>query len=108
MGIEENIKIDHCPRIIQKKKDPTRPRNIICRLTKFKEKQKILINAKILKNTGICIYEDYCKDTMIPFLEQVLNSSKIKLHISTTVALLLAISDKLKVSQFYFVQVIFI
>ena len=26
--------------------------------------QKILSNAKKLKNTGIFVYEDYCKETM--------------------------------------------
>ena len=64
MGIEENIKIDRCHRAIPKKKDPTRPGTIIFRLTELKEKQKILINAKVLRDTGIFIYEDYCKDTM--------------------------------------------
>ena len=64
MGIEENIEIDRCHPIIPKKKDPTCPRTVICRLTKFKGKQKILINAKVLKDTGIFVYEDYCKDTM--------------------------------------------
>ena len=69
MEIEEiewglNIEIDHCHCINPKKKDPTCPQTIICRLTKFKEKQKILINANVLKDTVIFIYEDYCKDTM--------------------------------------------
>ena len=53
MRIEENIEIDRCHRIIPKNKDPTRPRIIICRLAKFNERQKILINAKVLKDTGI-------------------------------------------------------
>ena len=88
MRTEENIEIDrghriilekkdHC--IIPKKKDPTHPKNIICRLTKFKEKQKILINAKVLKDTSIFIYENYCKDTMSvrkKLREQVLNYHK--------------------------------
>ena len=30
----------------------------------FLKKQKIVINAKVLKDTDIFIYEDYCKDTM--------------------------------------------
>ena len=64
MGNEENIEIDRCHRIIPKKKDPTRPRTTICRLAKFKEKRNILINAKVLKDTGIFIHEDYCKYTM--------------------------------------------
>ena len=52
MRIEENIEIDRCHCIILKKKDSTSPLTIICRLTKFEEKQKILINAKVLKDTG--------------------------------------------------------
>ena len=79
MGIEKNIEIDSRHRITPKKKDPTRPRIIICRLTKFKERQKILINAKVLRDTGILIDEDYCKDTMRArkkLWEQVLNYQK--------------------------------
>ena len=79
MGIEENIEIDRCHCIIPKKKDLTRPRTIICRLTKSKEKQKILINAKVLIDTGIFIYKDYCKDIMRVrkrLWEQVLNYRK--------------------------------
>ena len=55
MGIEENIEIDRCHGITPKKKDPTRTRTTICRLTKFKEKQKILIKANVLKDTAIFI-----------------------------------------------------
>ena len=80
IGIEENIEIDRGHPITPKKNDPTRPRTIICSLTKFKEKQKIfLINAKVLKDTGLFIYEDYCKDTMSvrkKLWEQVLNYRK--------------------------------
>ena len=76
MGIKENIEIDCCHHITPKKRDSTRPPTIICRLTKFKEKQKILINTKVLKDTSIFICEDYCKDTMSvrkKLWEQVLN-----------------------------------
>ena len=79
MGIKENIEVDHCHCITPKNKDPTRPRTIISRLTKFKEKQKILINVKVLKDTGIFIYEDYRKDSMSVrkrLWEQVLNYRK--------------------------------
>ena len=41
-----------------------RPRTIIFKLNKFKDKQKILQNARNLKDTGIFIYEDFCDDTM--------------------------------------------
>ena len=105
IGIEENIEMDRCDRIIRKKKDPTRPRTIICRLTKFKEKQKILTNVKVLKDTGIFIYEDCCKDTMCvrkKLWDQVLTIEK-KLHISIAAALLFPTSGKLKLRQFYFV-----
>ena len=61
--INEHIEID-CYHRLSKKKNQNRPRTIVCRITKFKEKQKILKNAKLLKNTGIFIYENFCKDTM--------------------------------------------
>ena len=79
MGIEENIEIDRCHHITLKKKYPARPRTIICRLTKFKEKQRILIHVKVLKDTSIFIHEDICKDAMSirkNLWEQVLNYRK--------------------------------
>ena len=42
----------------------SRPRKIICRLLRIKDKQLIIQNSKKLKNAGIFIYEDFCKDTM--------------------------------------------
>ena len=79
MGIKENIEIDRCHHIIPKKKDPTHPWTFICRSTKFKEKQKILINVKVLKDVGIFMYKDNCKDTMSVrkrLWEKVLNYRK--------------------------------
>ena len=46
------------------KRSESRPRTVICIFVHFKDKQKILQNAKKLKNTEIYIYEDFCKDTM--------------------------------------------
>ena len=46
------------------KRRESRPRTVICIFVHFKEKQKILQNAKKLKNTEIYIYEYFCKDTM--------------------------------------------
>ena len=46
------------------KRRGSRPRTIICRFVRFKDKQKILQNAKKLNNTVMYIYEDFCKDTM--------------------------------------------
>ena len=45
-------------------KNQNRSRTIICKATKFKDKQKILKSAKCLKDTGISMYEGFCKDTM--------------------------------------------
>ena len=61
--INDEIEIDRCHRI-EKFKDKKKPRSIVCRFFRFKDKQKILSNAKKLNNTGIFVYEDYCKETM--------------------------------------------
>ena len=52
----------------------SRPRIIICRLLRFKDKQRIIRSSKNLKNTDILIYKDFCKDTM----ETVVNSYGIR------------------------------
>lgn len=62
LDIDKEIEIDRCHRA--GKKQYNRPRTIVCRITNFKDKQLILKNAKKLKNTGIYIYEDFCRDTM--------------------------------------------
>ena len=68
MGIESDVEIDRCHRIGPRKtktgQNRDRPRTVVCRLNRFKDKQRILNNAKKLKNTGIYIYEDFSKDTM--------------------------------------------
>ena len=63
LKINEHIEIDCCHRL-SKKKNQNRQRTIIFRITKFKEKQKILKTAKLLENTRIFIYEEFCKDSM--------------------------------------------
>ena len=45
-------------------KNQNRSRTIICKVTKNKVKQKILKSAKCLKDKGIFICKDFCKDTM--------------------------------------------
>ena len=42
----------------------SRPRAIICRMLRFKDKQRIIQTSKKLINTGIFIYEDFCKGVM--------------------------------------------
>ena len=66
-GITDTIEFERCHRIsaqTNSSKNQNRSRTIICKVTKFKYKQKILKSAKCLKDTGIVIYEDFCKDTM--------------------------------------------
>ena len=68
-GIED-VEIDRCHRMKKSEKDRSnnernsRPLKIICRLLRFKDKQRIIRSSKKLKNTGIFIYEDFCKDTL--------------------------------------------
>ena len=62
LNIEGNIEINWCHRF--GKRRGSRPRTIVCRFLCFKGKQKILQNAKKLKDTGIFTYEDFCSDTM--------------------------------------------
>ena len=67
LNITDTIEIERCPRIsaqTNSSKNRNVSRTIICKVTKFKDKQKILKYAKCLKDTGIFIYEDFCKDTM--------------------------------------------
>ena len=61
------MEIDRCNRVKsrnQSGQDQGRPRTVICRFNKFKDKQQILNNAKKLRDTGIYIYEDFSKDAM--------------------------------------------
>ena len=62
LEIQDQIEIDRCHRMGRHKRN--RPRIIIFKLNKFKDKQKILQNTRNLKVTGIFIYEDFCDDTM--------------------------------------------
>ena len=62
LEITEDVEIERCHCMGKRKEN--RPRTIIYRFLRFKDKQKILKNAKKLKNSGIYIYEDFCNDTM--------------------------------------------
>ena len=70
LGIESNVEIERCHRMKKNQKNQTnndrrpRPRTIVCKLLRFKDKQKIIQSSKRLKNSGIFVYEDFCKDTM--------------------------------------------
>ena len=62
LEIQDPLEIDRCHGMGKHKRN--RPRTIIFKLKKFKDKQKILQNARNLKDTGIFIYEDFCEDAM--------------------------------------------
>ena len=62
LEITEDVEIERCHRMGKRKGN--RPRTIICKFLRFKDKQKILKIEKKLKNSGIYIYEDFCSDTM--------------------------------------------
>ena len=62
--LKENIEVDRCHCVASKNKIPTCPWTVICRILEFKDEQKILRNAKALKDTCIFIYEDFCKYTI--------------------------------------------
>ena len=59
LRIESDVEIDRCHRIGPCKttgQNRDRRRTVVCRLNRFKDKQRILNNAKKLKNTGIYIH----------------------------------------------------
>ena len=67
VDITDAIEFERCHRIsaqTKSSKNQNRSRTIIRKVTKFKDKQKILKCAKCLKDTGIFSYKDFCKDTM--------------------------------------------
>ena len=67
LGITDTIEFERCHRVYKhtnSSKNQNHPRTIICKVTKFKDKQKILKYAKRLKDTGVFIYSDFCKDTI--------------------------------------------
>lgn len=63
LKIEENIEMDRCYRVSSKNKIRTCQQTIFCRISIFKDKQKMLGNTNALKDTDIFIYEDFCKNT---------------------------------------------
>ena len=62
LEIEHDVEIKRCHRMGKRKGN--RPRTIVCNFLRFKDKQKILQNAKKLKDTGIYVYEDFSNETM--------------------------------------------
>ena len=69
LGIE-NVEIERAHRVAgvmkegtEENNDRRRPRTIVLKLLSYKDKVKIFRNANKLKDSGIYINEDYCKET---------------------------------------------
>ena len=61
LGITAEIELDHCHRTGKFKINQSKPRTIVCRFLRFKDKEKILKNSKKLKDTGIFILKTFVK-----------------------------------------------
>ena len=57
----ENVEVERAHRAGRKSR--CKPKTIVCKLLRFKDKQNILRKKKLLKGTNIFINEDYCQDT---------------------------------------------
>ena len=67
LGITDATEFERCHRVPAKTNSSNNqncPQTIICKVNKFKDKQKFLKCAKSLKDTGIFLYENFCRDTM--------------------------------------------
>ena len=58
----ENVEVERAYRAGRKSRN--KPRTIVCKLLRFKDKQNILRKAKLLKGTNTFINEDYRQDTV--------------------------------------------
>ena len=66
-GMTDTTEFERCQQIPAQTNSSNKqnhPQTIICKVTKFKDKKKILKYAKCLKDMRIFIYEDFRKDTM--------------------------------------------
>ena len=65
LGIEEKVVIERAHRVrADKSKKGNTPRTIVCRILNYKEKVKILRNAKKLKGKSIFINDNFCQATL--------------------------------------------
>ena len=83
LDLTDTIEFERCHQIstqTNSSKNQNRSRTIICKVTKFTDKQKILKSAKCLNDKEIFIYEDFCKNTMDlrkKIIEQSIRKSNI-------------------------------
>ena len=60
----DDIEIDCCHRMDKFQRNKSKPRTVVSKFLRSKDKHKILLNAKKLKDTGMFIYEDFSKVTI--------------------------------------------
>lgn len=58
------IEIDRCHCMDKFQRNKSKPQAVVCTFLRFKDKLKVLQNAKKLENTGNFIYDDFPKATM--------------------------------------------
>ena len=64
LGITAEIELDRCHRTGKLKKNQSKPRTIVSRFLRFKDKEKFFKYLQKLKDTGIFIFEDVFKETV--------------------------------------------
>ena len=64
LEITAEIELERCHRTGKFKKNQSKPRTIVCEFLRFKGKEKTFKNSKKSKDTGIFIFEDFCKETV--------------------------------------------
>ena len=83
LDITDDIEIDRCHCMVKFQKNKSKPRTVVCKFLRSKDKHKVLLNVKKLKDTGIFIYEDFSKATMAlrkSLWEEVLQHIKLQKH----------------------------
>ena len=64
LDITDGIEIDGCHRMGKFQRNKSKPQTVACKFLLSKDKRKVLLNEKKLKDIGIFIYEDFSKATM--------------------------------------------
>ena len=64
LGIGKSLEIERAHRVGQWMPDRTKPRDIVIKFLRFKDREEVLSRRSLLKDSGIFINEDYCKNTI--------------------------------------------
>ena len=64
LKVTAEIELGRCHRTGKFKKNQSKSRTIVCRFLRFKDKKKSFKNSEKLKDTGIFIFKDFCKEAV--------------------------------------------